>query len=243
MAGKDSVPILGARRECSRHLKGRCSACSSVLQAEAWCRHVASCAQQHPHLVAAHDMTLSHACSTVRCLFTYKRWRRWPSAGVCAGPHQAYWHGYGHPLPVPCMHKQALALLAPAQVHVLARMEAVGMGLDLHSLLMQKLPLKAWLAKLEARAYKVWAHGCAAILPAVLCSGGNLGAPACASKFKEAAPRHSAFPWAHRLQPAAAPVHSHPAQEPIIACVPALLTMMGAPGADLGSLRPGCPSF
>ncbi|KAF5826691.1 hypothetical protein DUNSADRAFT_2361 [Dunaliella salina] len=39
-------------------------------------------------------------------------------------------------------------------VHVLARMESVGMGLDLHSLLVQRLPLRRWLAKLEARAYK-----------------------------------------------------------------------------------------
>lgn len=89
------------------------------------------------------------------------------------------------------MHKQPLALLASAQVHVLARMEALGMGLDIHSLLVQKLPLKAWLAKLEARAFKVWARGCSPNLPAVLWRWCGR-APVCTSSCTQAAPRPGA---------------------------------------------------
>jgi hypothetical protein len=55
------------------------------------------------------------------------------------------------------------------QVHVLARMEAVGMGLDLHSLLVQRLPLRRWLAKLEKRALKVRALFIHCVFQAAAC--------------------------------------------------------------------------
>lgn len=42
-----------------------------------------------------------------------------------------------------------------SQVFVLARMEAVGIGIDLHNLLVQRLPLRIWVVKLEERAIKV----------------------------------------------------------------------------------------